>query len=90
MIARVPPSRPPLSIHKPEEWPALLTAAQVAELLSVSKGLILRMLKRDELHGVMIGNTWRLAAEAVWPFVPREIRARWPAGPWHEGDPPPQ
>jgi excisionase family DNA binding protein len=86
MIARVAPA---LDIHKPQDWPALLSTAQVGALLLVGRGMILRLIERGEMTGVRIGNRWRIPAEAVWPFVPKEIRARWPdEGPWR--DPPPR
>ena len=79
--ARVPP---PLSLHRPQDWPPVLTTTQVAALLSVDRQTILAMLRRGDLKGVRVGKPWRIAPEDVWPFVPPGIRARWPEGPWHD------
>jgi excisionase family DNA binding protein len=82
--ARVPP---PLSLHKPQDWPVVLTVTQVADLLSINRETVLRMITRRELPAARVGKLWRIAPEDVWPFVPPGIRDRWPDGPWHD-DPP--
>jgi excisionase family DNA binding protein len=85
MMPRVP--RPPLSIHEPQNWPDVLSTAQVAALLAVNRQTILSLLDRGVLPGVRVGKPWRIAPEDVWPFVPPGIRARWPEGPWHHQQP---
>ncbi|HEX8158907.1 MAG TPA: helix-turn-helix domain-containing protein [Solirubrobacteraceae bacterium] len=79
---------PPLSLRKPQDWPSVLTTAQVAELLSVNRQTVLIMIARRELPASRVGKLWRIAPEDVWPFVPPGIRARWPEGPWHDVAPP--
>ena len=81
MMRRVPA---PLSLHHPEDWPEVLTTAQVAGLLSVDRQTILTLLSRGKMRGVRVGKPWRIAAEDVWPFVPPGIRERWPQGPWSQ------
>jgi excisionase family DNA binding protein len=76
-----------LSLYKPEEWPALLNTAQVADLLSVGRETVHAMLARGELSGTRVGRRWRIAPDDVWPFVPASIRAQWPPGPWRENPP---
>ncbi|MEA2309310.1 MAG: Helix-turn-helix domain [Thermoleophilaceae bacterium] len=75
---------PELSLYKPQDWPALLSTAQVADLLSVGRETIHAMLARGEINGVRVGRRWRIAADDVWPFVPASIRSQWPEGPWRE------
>ncbi len=72
----------PLSIHHPQDWPALLSIRQVAGLLAVNYQTIHSMVLRGDLPGVRVAKLWRVAAEDVWPLVPASIRARWPPGPW--------
>ncbi len=77
---------PELSIHKPQDWPAVLTSGQVAEILVLHRQTIQSMITRGELPAVKAGKLWRIAPEDVWPFVPPGIRARWPDGPWRSAD----
>ena len=73
-----------LSLYRPEEWPEVLSVAQVAHLLSVHPNVVRRTISRKELDGVLVGGQWRIAAASVWPLVPVSIRANWPEGPWNE------
>ncbi len=75
-----------LSIHKPQDWPTVLTSGQVAEILVLHRQTIQSMITRGELPAVKAGKLWRIAPEDVWPFVPPGIRARWPDGPWRSAD----
>jgi excisionase family DNA binding protein len=77
-----------LSIYKPQDWPALLSTDQVAALLFIGRGAVIAMLERGELSGIRVGHPWRIAAEAVWPLVPSEIRDQWLPGPWRRHSPP--
>jgi excisionase family DNA binding protein len=81
MIASV--SRP-LSLQAPQDWPALLSVTQVAELLLLNRQTVQAMIARGELPAVKTGKLWRIAPEDVWPFVPTGIRSRWPEGPWRD------
>lgn len=74
--------RSPLSLHHPEDWPPLLNTEQVGGLLGFGREAVIAMLDRGELRGTRIGHPWRIAAEAIWPLVPPEIRETWPPGPW--------
>ncbi len=78
---------PRLSLYHPEDWPEVLSTAQVAALLQVNRQTVLSLLARGELKGTQIGKPWRIAAQDVWPFVPASMRAGWPDGPWRH-DPP--
>jgi excisionase family DNA binding protein len=73
---------PELSIHRPQDWPAVLTSGQVAEILVLHRQTVQSMISRGELAAVKAGKLWRIAPEDVWPFVPPGIRAGWPDGPW--------
>jgi excisionase family DNA binding protein len=72
----------PLSLHAPEDWPALLSVTQVAELFAVNRQTVQAWIDRGELPATKIGRLWRIAAEDVWPMVPRTIRDTWPPGRW--------
>ncbi len=72
----------PLSIHAPQEWPAMLSIRQVADMLNVNYQTIHSLVLRGKLPGVRVAKIWRIAAEDVWPFVPASIRSQWPDGPW--------
>ena len=82
MIGRVPA---PLDVHKPEDWPAVLTTTQVAHLLGVHRDTVLVWCARGALAASRVGTRWRIAAEDIWPLVPPGIRATWTPGPWSEG-----
>jgi excisionase family DNA binding protein len=71
-----------LSIYHPEEWPDLLSTAQVAELLAISRETATGLVRRGELDATHVGRELRIAAQSVWRFVPESIRAQWPAGRW--------
>lgn len=77
-------ARSALSLHRPDEWPEVLSVAQVAELLSVGRQAVVAGIERGDLSGVAIGGQYRIAAESVWPLVPAAIRAKWPEGRWRE------
>lgn len=47
----------------PDEWPALLTVAEVAQILRVAPVTVRRMILSGELPGVKIGNQWRVRAD---------------------------
>ncbi len=75
------------SIHRPENWPAVLTSGEAAAILGLNRQTIQSMIARGELPAVKAGKLWRIAPEDIWQFVPPGIRSRWPAGPWHEDTP---
>jgi excisionase family DNA binding protein len=77
-------ARAALSLHRPDEWPEVLSVAQVADLLAVGRRAVIAAIERGELSAVAIGGQYRIAAESVWRLVPGEIRAKWPEGRWRE------
>ena len=77
-------ARSALSLHRPDEWPEVLSVVQVAELLSIGRQAVVAMIERGDLSGVAVGGQNRIAAESVWPLVPPAIRAKWPEGRWRE------
>ena len=79
-------ARAALSLHRPDEWPEVLSVAQVADLLSVGRRAVIAAIERGELSAVAIGGQYRIAAESVWRLVPAEIRANWPEGRWRTQD----
>jgi excisionase family DNA binding protein len=72
----------PLDIHRPEDWPAMLSTGQVARLLGVHRDTVLVWCDRGTLAAAKIGTRWRVAAEDIWPLIPPGIRATWSSGPW--------
>ncbi len=79
-----------LSLHRPNEWPEVLSVSQVAQLLAIGRAAVIAAIERDELSAVAIGGQYRIAAESVWRLVPEEIRAKWPEGRWRTQGPPPK
>jgi excisionase family DNA binding protein len=79
-----------LSLHRPNEWPEVLSVSQVAQLLAIGRAAVIAAIERDELSAVAIGGQYRIAAESVWRLVPEEIRANWPDGRWRAQGPPPK
>jgi excisionase family DNA binding protein len=78
---------PALSLHRPDEWPEVLSVTQVADLLAVGRRAVTAAIERGELSAVAIGGQYRIAAESVWRLVPPEIRANWPEGRWRTENP---
>ena len=76
-----------LSLHKPDEWPEVLSVSQVAQLLAIGRAAVIAAIERGELSAVAIGGQYRIAAESVWRLVPDEIRANWPDGRWRTPGP---
>ena len=79
-----------LSLHRPDEWPEVLSVSQVAELLAIGRAAVIAAIERGELSAIAIGGQYRIAAESVWRLVPTEIRANWPDGRWRTQDPSPE
>ena len=79
-----------LSLHRPDEWPEVLSVSQVAQLLAIGRPAVTAAIERGELSAVAIGGQYRIAAESVWRLVPEEIRANWPEGRWRTPEPPPK
>jgi excisionase family DNA binding protein len=79
--------RAALSLHRPDEWPEVLSVTQVAQLLAVGRAAVISAIERNELSGIAFGGQYRIAAESVWRIVPEEIRADWPEGRWRVQDP---
>ncbi len=73
--------RAALSLHRPDEWPEVLSVSQVADLLAVGRRAIIAAIERGDLSAVAIGGQYRIAAESVWRLVPAEIRAQLARGP---------
>ena len=76
-----------LSLYEPENWPDLLSASQVAQLLHIAHTTVGRWCEEGTIEAVQLGRSrgiWRIPREAVWPLVPPSIRAAWPEGPWKE------
>lgn len=80
--------RADLSLHRPDEWPEVLSVTQVAQLLSIGRAAVISGIERNELSAIAIGGQYRIAAESVWRLVPEEIRANWPEGRWRMQEPP--
>jgi len=78
-------ARTALSLHRPDEWPDVLSVTQVSSLLSIGRSAVVAAIERGELSAVAIGGQYRIAAESVWRLVPDEIRAGWPEGRWQQG-----
>ncbi len=76
-----------LSLHRPDEWPEVLSVSQVAQLLAIGRAAVIAAIERGELSAVAIGGQYRIAAESVWRLVPDEIRANWPDGRWRTRGP---
>ncbi len=76
----------PLSLREPQNWPPLLSATQVADLLLLERHTVLAMISRGELPATKAGRQWRIAPEDVAPFIPASVREAWPPGPWHVRD----
>ena len=76
-----------LSLHRPDEWPEVLSVAQVADLLAVGRRAVIAAIERGDLSAIAFGGQYRIAAESVWRIVPDEIRATWPEGRWRTPDP---
>ena len=72
-----------LSIYRPEEWPELLSPAQVAQLVNIAPATVGRWCELGTIEAVKIGRVWRIPEHAVWPLVPESVRARWGDGPWN-------
>jgi excisionase family DNA binding protein len=81
-------ARAALSLHRPDEWPEVLSVSQVAQLLAIGRAAVIAAIERGELSAVAIGGQYRIAAESVWRLVPDEIRANWPEGRWQTQDQP--
>ena len=75
-----------LSLHRPDEWPEVLSVTQVADLFAVGPAAVRAGIRRGELSAVALGGQYRIAAESVWRLVPPEIRAQWPDGRWSQHD----
>ena len=75
-----------LSLHRPDEWPEVLSVTQVADLFAVGSAAVRAGIRRGELSAVALGGQYRIAAESVWRLVPPEIRAQWPDGRWSQHD----
>lgn len=80
-------ARTALSLHRPDEWPEVLSVTEVSSLLSVGRSAVVAAIERGELSAVAIGGQYRIAAESVWRLVPDEIRAGWPEGRWRRDKP---
>lgn len=81
--------RPALSLHRPDEWPEVLSVSQVSNLLAIGRAAVIAAIERGELSAIAIGGQYRIAAESVWRMVPEEIRANWPEGRWRAQGPQP-
>jgi excisionase family DNA binding protein len=81
---------PALSLHRPDEWPEVLSVSQVSNLLAIGRAAVIAAIERGELSAIAIGGQYRIAAESVWRLVPDEIRATWPEGRWRTQGPQPE
>ncbi len=52
-----------------EELPAILTPAEVMDILNVGKNTVYNLLSSGKLKGVRIGRSWRVTGEAVEEFL---------------------
>jgi excisionase family DNA binding protein len=75
-------SREPNRPRAPESAPHWLTAAQLAEILQVSRETIYREAKAGRLAGLRIGGTWR------FPPPVASLPSRRPEEPENGGDKP--
>ena len=71
-----------LNIAHPEEWPELMTADEVAELLRFSRTRIQKWCASGDLEASRIGTQWRIPRIAVWRMMPRSTIVGWGEGPW--------
>lgn len=75
-----------LSLYQPENWPELLSPAEVAQLFRMAHTTIGRWCETGEIEAVKFGRVWRIPREALWSKVPPSIRSSWPDGPWKQHD----
>ena len=62
--------RPPVGFARPAPGsPAVLTTAQLAELLQVDEKAVLDLARRGELPGRKIGRDWRFSRGAVLDWL---------------------
>jgi excisionase family DNA binding protein len=83
-------TRAALSLHRPDEWPEVLSVSQVAQLLQAGRQTIRDQIISGRLDAIRVGNLYRVPAESVWPLIPDVIRNQWPDGPWQDASRPEQ
>ena len=52
-----------------EEYPAVITASEVMDILGIGKNLVYEMLNSGELPGVRIGKSWRITKKSLLNFL---------------------
>lgn len=52
-----------------EHLPLALTVAEVAEILSVSKGVVYEMVAREELRSIRVGKQIRISKAALLTYM---------------------
>ena len=58
-------------IEYEENYPPILTARGVQELLCIGKNKLYELLSSGELKGFRIGRDWRVQRDAVFDFIKR-------------------
>ena len=54
----------------------MLKASQIAPLLGVTTPTVRAMLRRGELKGLQIGNTWRVPRDVVDAFIKSQLEGQ--------------
>lgn len=52
-----------------DDYPDVLTAKEVIEILGLGKNMVYELLNSGKLHGVRIGRNWRITKQALSTFL---------------------
>jgi excisionase family DNA binding protein len=67
-VAATSPAPPAISA-RPTSEPLLLTVAQAAQRLGISRGLLYELLAADDIESITIGRLRRIPAEALTTYI---------------------
>lgn len=54
---------------KQEQAPAVLTAAEVMDILDIGKNTMYRLLNTGKIKGFRIGRSWRISMDQLTEFI---------------------
>ena len=59
-----------------EDFPTILTPAEVMDILGIGKNTVYRLLNMGRLQGIRIGRSWKIPLDSIYVFIDSQLTRR--------------
>ena len=62
---------------KEEDFPTILTPAEVMDIMGIGKNMVYRLLNTGQLHGIRVGRAWKIPRDSIDMFIDTQLARRY-------------